>query len=73
MASLTQAEHEAISLSARLWSLIVNEIVSDGAGKAGDLEEIAAAIHVIQRAILANSAAREYPGLYRLLGGEFSD
>jgi hypothetical protein len=42
--------------------------VGDGPTRAADLAELTAAIHVIQRAVMAQAAARAYPGQYRPLG-----
>lgn len=33
--------------------------------------EMCNAIHILQTAVMANSAAREYPGKFRLLNGQF--
>jgi hypothetical protein len=43
--------------------------VADGSTREDDLAELRAAIHVVQRAVLAQAAARAYPGEFRLLGG----
>lgn len=39
-----------------------------GTEVAGDSAEFAAKIHDLQYAVMANAAARHYPGLYRLRG-----
>lgn len=64
---LTPLEEEAVALSGKLAGM-VREIIGDGPCADGDWAEMAAAIHVIQRAILSNSTARQYPGVYRGLG-----
>lgn len=69
---LTQHEHRAMELTAELWNLICQEIAQDGRSRTGDLGEIANHIHGIQRAILAQAAARAYPDRYRLMGGELA-
>ncbi|MBM0201804.1 hypothetical protein JNW90_00875 [Micromonospora sp. STR1s_5] len=66
--ALTPAEHAAMDLTAQLWAALC-EITGDDNSRAGDLTELAAPIHAIQHAILAQAAARAYPDRYRLLGG----
>ncbi|MEU3455654.1 hypothetical protein ABZ671_18935 [Micromonospora sp. NPDC006766] len=66
--ALTPAEHEAMDLTAQLWEKLCH-IVGTGASAGQDLAELAAPIHTIQNAILAQAAARAYPDRYRLLGG----
>lgn len=46
------------------------EIVGDGASRVDDLREVAFHIHALQNMILAQSAAREYPSQFRLMGGQ---
>jgi hypothetical protein len=43
-------------------------LVPQGPNREGDLAEARAAIHVVQRMILAQAAARAYPAEFRLLG-----
>lgn len=64
---LTRDEHEAIKMTVELWNQL-NKIVGNGDSRDGDMREFSLHIHAIQRMILAQSAAREYPTLYRLLG-----
>jgi hypothetical protein len=66
---MTEAEHHAMDLTAELWNLLAGEVILNGPGGHGDREELAAAIHVIQRMVLGQAAARAYPDRYRLLGG----
>lgn len=66
---LTEAEHRAIELTAELWNLLVQEVLGMEASRDGDTAELCVHIHGIQRAVLAQAAARAYPGKYRLLGG----
>lgn len=66
---LTPAEHDAIAMTAELWNLLC-AITTDGAARDGDLRELIFHIHGIQRAVLKQAAARAYPDLYRLLGGD---
>lgn len=67
---MTPAEHRAMDLTADLYNLLVQEVVGEGASRRRDIEELAAAIHVLQERILAQAAARAYPDRYRLLGGD---
>jgi hypothetical protein len=66
---LTPAEHDAIAQTAELWKTLC-AITSDGPARDGDLRELIFHIHGIQRAVLKQAAARAYPDLYRLLGGD---
>jgi hypothetical protein len=66
-ATLTDDEHQAVALTAELWNLLCT-IVDDGPSRDGDLAELCHHIHAIQRTVLAQAAARAYPGRYRLLG-----
>jgi hypothetical protein len=43
--------------------------VADGPTRNDDLAEVRAAVHVVQRAVLAQAAARACPVEFRLLGG----
>lgn len=65
---LTTDERRAVELLADL-SRLFGRIVGDGSTRQDDLYELTASIHVLQNAVLAQSAARAYPELYRLLGG----
>ena len=64
---LTADEHRALALSADL-AKAVRRIIGDGPAAAGDWAEAAAAVHVVQRMIAGQAAARAYPARYRLLG-----
>lgn len=66
---LTAAEHAAVAQAADLWGALQG-IVADGPARAGDLQELIFHIHAIQRTVLKQAAARAYPELYRLLGGD---
>lgn len=66
---LTAAEHDAIAMTAELWALLC-AITTDGPARQGDLAELIFHVHGIQRAVLKQAAARAYPELYRLLGGD---
>lgn len=64
---LTVNERLALGETADLWTRL-SGIVGDGPSRIADLAELATHIHAIQRAIMAQAAARECPHLYRLLG-----
>ncbi len=68
-AGLTEAEDHAIRLAAQLWNVLATEIIARGPSRETDLCEMAAHIHGIQHAVMAQAAARGYPDRYRLLGG----
>lgn len=68
---LTEVEHEALRVSGHLWHLL-NLVVGDGRTRNADLDELIVPIHFIQRYVMANAAARAYPGECRLLGGSIS-
>jgi hypothetical protein len=67
-ALLTDDEREAVRQAGLLNQLISKRVVTNGPARAGDLAELTAAIHVIQRMVMAQAAARAYPGEFRLLG-----
>lgn len=64
---LTNAEHEAMATTVKLQRQ-VSAIIGNGGSAAGDHLEFTIHLHAIQNMILAQSAAREHPGLYRPLG-----
>lgn len=64
---LTPAEHEAMDLTAQLCRLM-GKIIGNEEPRHQDVGEFVTHIHVIQRMILAQAAARAYPTEYRLLG-----
>ena len=65
---LTDDEREAVRQAGRLHQLISKRIVTNGPTRAEDLAEVTAAIHIIQRTVMAQAAARAYPKEFRLLG-----
>ena len=69
---LTADEREAIRQAGQLYVLIAERIVGRGLTRNDDLAEIRAAIHVIQRAVESQAAARAYPAEFRLLGRQIS-
>lgn len=72
MEFLTADEKHAIHLTAELWGRLT-KIVGEGPSRKHDLQELMKPIHDIQRAVMAQAAARAYPELYRPLGGERVD
>lgn len=66
---LTADEREAVRQAGLLYTFIAEHVVADGPTRNDDLAELRAAVHVIQRAVLAQAAARAYLGEFRLLGG----
>lgn len=66
---LTDNEKDALDLMADVWNLLY-VIVGQGKTRKGDLKEMASHTHAIENAILAQSAAREYPNNYRLMGDD---
>jgi Helix-turn-helix domain/Bacterial regulatory proteins, gntR family len=65
---LTEDEREVVRQAGQLYTLIADRIVAHGPTRDDDLAELRAAIHVIQRAMEAQAAARAYPREFRLLG-----
>lgn len=65
---LTAAEHRLIDQLGECYSRYAASVVEYGPSRAGDLAEFAARIHDLQHAVMAQAAARAYPGLYRLAG-----
>lgn len=70
---LTYKEQRALKLTKDLWQELCAVVGRNPGQRQNDLVELATALHTIQNAILANSAAREYPGEYRLLGWALDD
>lgn len=66
--NLTEAEHEAVRQAGLLYMLITGAVIGTGPTRDDDVAELKILIHGIQRMVLAQAAAREYPLLYRLLG-----
>jgi hypothetical protein len=72
---LTEDEQKALEMTAELSRLLKRIVyigsrysIQDLSAPLPDWVELCAALHVIQRAIGAQAAARAYPDLYRLLG-----
>lgn len=64
---LTPEERRCLDVSGELAGRL-RAIIGDGPTAHGDWAEAAAAIHVLQRMVMGNAAARAYPTEYRLLG-----
>jgi hypothetical protein len=65
---LTAEEQHAVHLAGELAN-ILGRVVGQGPSRHADLTELIGHVHGIQRAVLAQAAARAHPGTYRLLGG----
>lgn len=64
---LTELEHQALELLAEFSRLLIS-IVGQGATRGHDFDELYHHVHVLQRTIGSQAAARAYPDRYRLLG-----
>lgn len=64
---LTVAERALVQDLGRCYTRLT-ALVPEGLTQGADLAEARAAIHVVQRMILAQAAARAYPAEFRLLG-----
>lgn len=67
-ALLTFAERQAVRDAGMLYTHIAGHVVTGGPTRADDLAEFRAAVHQIQRAVLAQAAVRACPTEFRLLG-----
>jgi hypothetical protein len=65
---LTDAERDAVRLAGELFTLIRDEVCGHGPTRDADLAELTADVHRIQRLVMAQAAARLYPGEFRLMG-----
>lgn len=68
--SLTDDELEALKITADLANLVCGKIITKGPAYEQDINEFVSHLHVIQRMIGANAAARAHPYKFRLLGEE---
>ena len=66
--SLTHQEHEALDILATFFNLMSNDICAHGSTRNQDMKEVSAHVYTLQRIVLSQSAARNYPEKYRLLG-----
>lgn len=64
---LTPEELEVMDLTVQLFGGL-QKIIVDGPSSDADIAEMVHHVHAIQRAVLAQSAARVYPDKFRLLG-----
>lgn len=64
---LTPNEHELVAMLGRCFTAF-SVIVGHDATREADLREATAHIHALQNMVLAQAAARAYPGRYRLAG-----
>jgi deoxyribodipyrimidine photolyase-like uncharacterized protein len=67
---LTEAERRAITLAGELYCLIRDQVCGTSVTCDDDLAELRASIHHVQRLVMAQAAARAYPGELRLMGRE---
>lgn len=65
---LSPAEHRAMELTAELVGVVCMEIIGNGETRSHDISEFVAQVHVIQKSIMGQAAARAHPQMYRLLG-----
>ncbi len=65
---LTDAELRAMDLTVELVNVMCQEVIGRGPTRQADVNEFVGHIHVIQQAILAQSAGRAHPDRFRLLG-----
>ena len=66
--TLSQEEHAAMDLTVQLTNTLAQDVIGFGNTRREDITEMVYHIHAIQNMILAQSAAREYPDKYRLMG-----
>lgn len=69
---LTEDEKLAVKMAGELWNLLC-KIVGSGETRSNDLDELIAPIHLIQRYVMSNAAARAYPNQLRSLGWLIED
>jgi hypothetical protein len=65
---LTPAEQIAMKMTRDLMNHLAAEVIGRGPTRDADMAEIIFAIHIIQRFVMSNVAARAHPDMYRLLG-----
>lgn len=66
--ALTDAERDAVRMAGELYCLIRDKVCGHGPSREADLAELTADVHRIQRLVMAQAAARLYPGEFRLMG-----
>jgi hypothetical protein len=67
--AMTEAEHQVMDLLAQAWNIFNQKVHGDPKAIDEDQREFMYHIHGAQNMILANTAGRVYPELYRLRGG----
>lgn len=65
---LTDDERKAVRLAGELYTLIAERVCGHGPTREDDLAEVRASVHQVQRAVMAQAAARLHPGELRLMG-----
>jgi hypothetical protein len=65
---LTDPEREAVRMAGELYTHIQDKVCGNGPTRDEDLAELRAGIHHVQRLVMAQAAARLYPGELRLMG-----
>jgi hypothetical protein len=65
---LTDDEREAVRMAGELYTHIQGKVCGNGPTRDDDLAELRASIHHVQRLVMAQAAARLYPGELRLMG-----
>jgi hypothetical protein len=65
---LTDAEREAVRLAGELYTHIAEKVCAHGLTREDDLAEVRASVHHVQHWVMAQAAARAYPGEFRLMG-----
>lgn len=66
---MTAEEHHAMDMTADLFNYMSRNVIGhDPDARPGDMRELVASIHDLQRMILAQAGCRAFPEKYRLLG-----
>lgn len=65
--SLTRDEHLVMNLLGEVAGRMA-KIIGEGPTRQQDLAEMVTHVHDLQRMVMSQSAGRDHPGLYRLLG-----
>lgn len=65
---LTDAEREAVRMAGLLYTLFEDKVCGNGPTRDDDLAELRASVHHVQHWVMAQAAARLYPGELRLMG-----
>jgi hypothetical protein len=68
MRMLSDDEREAVRMAGELYTHIQDKVCGNGPTRDDDLAELRASIHHVQRLVMAQAAARLYPGELRLMG-----